>query len=199
MADAFLRIVDLKPVRVRATAWSNKLPSLKPIAVKGYDLVDTELAPANGGVAHIITGWHLPNSAHATTVQSARMIGSEGMLDLGIDTPGYHELGSEGIQERNPLFRNFEADGTVTGYGMSRPGRIYQKFLLNRNGKLDPRERANMMTPVELGFWTTAVLEAAERSLRSSSCTKDGSTHGVDIEIASILQEVLGPAAETYG
>ena len=47
----------------------------------------------------------------------------EGMIDLGIDTPGYHELTSEGILERNPLFRNFEADGTVTGYGMSRPGR----------------------------------------------------------------------------
>ena len=42
MADAFLRIVDLKPVSVRASAWSQKLPGLKPISVKGYDLCDTE-------------------------------------------------------------------------------------------------------------------------------------------------------------
>jgi hypothetical protein len=120
------------------------------------------------------------------------MICSEGMLDLGIDTPGYHELGNDGIQERNPLFRNFEANGTVTGYGMSRPGRIYQKFLANRNGKLSPEEREKMMTPVELGFWTTAVLEAAERSLRAAPRADAKAVHGGSIEIAKLIEESLG-------
>src|SRR5665647_329081 len=39
MADALLKIVNLIPVQVRATGYSQKLPSLKPIPVKGYDLV----------------------------------------------------------------------------------------------------------------------------------------------------------------
>ena len=88
MADAFMRVVNQKPVRVRATAWSQKLPSLKPIAVEGYDLCDTQVTFANGGVAHIITGWHLPNAAHALTVQSSRIICTDGMIDLALDQSG---------------------------------------------------------------------------------------------------------------
>ena len=152
----------------------------------------------NGGVAHIITGWHLPNTAHATTVQSARMICTEGMVDLGIDTPGYHELTAEGIAERNPLFRNFEADGLVTGYGMSRPGRLYQKFLQDRNGQLGQDEKLRMMSPVELGFWTTVVLEAAERSLKAGKRTSAGVLQGPEIGTEALVRETLGTAAGDY-
>ena len=198
MADALISIVGLKPVAVRACAWSQKLPSLKPIAVNGYDLCDTEVRFEGGGVAHIITGWHLPNAAHALTVQSSRTICTEGMLDLNLDTPGYHELGAEGIQERNPLFRNFEADGTVTGYGMSRPGRLYQKLLRNRNGELTDADRADLSNPVEQGFWTTVVLEAAEQSLRASSRDKNGVITGVEVSINDLLSAQLGDAAREY-
>src|SRR5262249_3697815 len=48
MADAFIRIVNLKPIAARATGYSQKLPGLKPIAVPGYDLVDTEVVFENG-------------------------------------------------------------------------------------------------------------------------------------------------------
>ena len=198
MADALISIVGLKPVAVRACAWSQKLPSLKPIPVNGYDLCDTEVRFEGGGTAHIITGWHLPNAAHAMTVQSSRMICTEGMLDLNLDTPGYHELGPEGIQERNPLFRNFEADGTVTGYGMSRPGRLYQKLLRNRNGELTDAERTDLSNPVEQGFWTTVILEAAEHSLSNSSRDKDGVITGSEVNIDELLKTQLGSAAKTY-
>ena len=197
MADALIRIVNLKPVRVRATGWSQKLPSLRPIAVKGFDLCDTEIEFENGGVAHIITGWHLPNAAHATTVQSARLICTDGMLDLGFDTPGYHELSGEGIIERNPLFRNFEADGSVSGYGISRPGRLYQKILRDRNGKLTAAEREEMMSPVELGFWTTVVLQAASQSLETAQ-SASGATRGAPIELAALLTSTIGAAADQY-
>jgi predicted dehydrogenase len=197
MADAFIQIVNLKPVRVRASAWSQKLPNLKPIPVKGYDLCDVEVLFENGGIAHILTGWHLPNAAHALTVQSARIICTEGMLDLGLDTPGYHELGSEGIVERNPLFRNFEADGSVSGYGVSHPGRIYQKLWRNFHGQLGKEERARMMDPVQLGFWTTVVLEAAEHSLKLGKKT-DGATHGLEVSVPELLQSQLGEAAKQY-
>ncbi len=198
MADAFIRIVGLKPVKVRAHGWNQKLASLKPISSSGYDLCDTEIVFENGGVAHIVTGWALPNTAHATTVQSSRIICTDGYVDLGLDMPGYREVIDDGIFERNPLFRNFEADGTVTGYGMSRPGRIYQKFLKERNGELPDAERDALNGLFELGFWTTVVCEAAEQSLERSTDTSNGVTHGVEVEVATLLKDRLGDAASSY-
>ncbi len=193
MADALLGIIRKRPLSVRASAWSQKLPSLSPIAVSGYDMVDTEVRFAEGGLAHILTGWHLPNAAHATTVQSARIICTDGLLDLGLDTPGYHELTANGITECNPLFRNFEADGMVSGYGISHPGRLYQKLLGFRRGELSPRQRQQMLDPITLGFWTTAILQAAEHSLASGTKTPHGTTTGATVEIDELLTRELGP------
>ncbi|OHB81056.1 MAG: hypothetical protein A2W31_11565 [Planctomycetes bacterium RBG_16_64_10] len=198
MADAFLRMVNLKPIKVRAHGWKQKLPSLAPIGVDGYDLCDTEIIVENGGVAHIVTGWHLPNTAHAITVQGARIIGTDGYLDLALDMPGYREVIGEGIVERNPLFRNFESDGTVTGYGMSRPGRLYQKFIAHRNGQLPADELAVLRGLFELGFWTTVVCQAAEESLRRGQQTDRGVVHGTEIDVATLLVEQLGSAAAAY-
>ncbi len=197
MADALLRIVNLKPVTVRATGWSQKLPSLKPLSSTGYDLCDTEIVFESGAVAHILTGWHLPNSAHSMTVQSSRLICTDGMVDLGIDTPGCREIVADGIFERNPLFRNFEPDGTVSGYGMDRPGRIYQKFLRARSGQMTAEERAEMMSLFELGFYTTVICEAAESSLKAGTKHK-GVTRGAEIQVNALLRERLGNAASKY-
>jgi len=198
MADALMFVVNLRPVKVRTTGWSQKLPSLQPIAVAGYDMCDTEVTFTNGATAHILTGWHLPNTAHATTVQSARLIFTDGMLDLGLDTPGYHELTTEGVLERNPLFRNFEIDGSVTGYGITNPGRIYQRFLRNRNGQLPDAERSRMMSPIELGFWTTVILDAAEKSLRQGTRSAAGVTTGVDVDVTKLVTAELGANAHNY-
>lgn len=199
MADALLTITGQRPVSVRATAWGQKLPSLQPLSMKGYDTADVEITLQNGGVAHIITGWHLPNAAHATTVQSARMVCSDGLVDLGLDTPGCRELTHDGgIVERNPLFRNFEPDGTVSGYGISRPGRLYQKLLANRKGTLDEQQRRELLDPVELGFWTTVILEAAEQSLRQGSRDEHGAVRGPEVQVQRFLSERLGDAATLY-
>jgi predicted dehydrogenase len=197
MADALMKIVKLKPVEVRATGWSHKLPALTPIAVKGYDLCDTEIRFENGALAHVVTGWHLPNTAHALTVQSSRLICSGGMIDMGIDQPGVHEIHPDGIFEINPLFRNFEKDGMVTGYGISSPGRIYQRFLAAHNGKLEAATRERMMTPVELGFYTSLVLEAAELSLKQGQLTAPGVTTGSPIDLKALLIRELGQSAAT--
>ena len=198
MVDAFIHIVGLKPLSVRAHAWSQKLPSLEPIPAKGYDLCDTEVRFEGGGVAHVITGWHLPNAAHALTVQSSRLICTDGMLDLNLDQPGYHELASEGIQQRNPLFRNFEADGTVSGYGMSQPGKLYQRLLRFRRDELTEVDQAVLRDPVELGFWTTVVLEAAEQSLKTGTRSDEGAITGVEVNVGDLLQAELGDAAQEY-
>ncbi len=200
MADAFMKIVGLKPVEVRATGWSQKLPSLTPVPVDGYDLCDTEIRFENGGVAHVITGWHLPNSAHALTVQSSRMICTDGVLDLSIDRPGYHEIHPDGIFEVNPMFRNFDKTGMVTGYGMTSPGRMYQKFLADRRGELADELREEMMTPIELGFYTTLVLQAGEESLQAGERAAEGVTVGTAVDLRALLVRELGEdAARAYG
>jgi predicted dehydrogenase len=196
MADALLKIVNLIPVQVRATGYSQKLPSLKPIPVKGYDLVDTEILFDTGAQAHIITGWALPNTAESITVQSSRIICSDGMIDLGLDTPGLRETHAEGILEVNPLFRNFEKDKTVTGYGISSPGRLYQQILALRNGKLSAAEREAAADPMILGFYTTLVLEGAEKSLAEGRKLPSGATLGqpVDLRQLAVRQLGAGPA-----
>jgi len=193
--DALIKVVDLKPVEVRATGFSHKMPSLSPIPIKGYDVVDTEIVFDNGGVAHIFAGWHLPNTAHALTVQSSRMICSEGMFDIGLDTPGLHEIHPDGIFEINPLFRNFEKDGMVTGYGISSPGRLFQKILADRNGTLTPKMRDQMMTATALGFYTSLVLEGAEESLRKGKEIAEGVTRGIAIDLKALLARELGQRA----
>jgi predicted dehydrogenase len=200
MADALMHIVGLLPRQVRANGYAHKLPSLTPKAVKGYDLVDTEIAFASGAVAHILTGWALPNTAWATTVQSGRLICSEGLLDLDLDRPGLREIHTQGVLEVNPLFRNFERDGLVTGYGISSPGRLYQQLLAHRNGQLAADALKAACHPLTLGFYTTLVLEGAERSLAEGTKLKSGATLGASIDLRRLAGRELGTrAARQYG
>ena len=198
MADALMRIVNLIPVQVRATAYSQKLPSLRPIPVKGYDLVDTEIQFDTGALAHIITGWALPNTAESMTVQSSRIICSDGLIDLGLDTPGLREVHAEGVLEVNPLFRNFEKDKTVSGYGINSPGRLYQQILALRNGKLSAAEREAALQPMTLGFYATLVLEGAEKSLAEGRKLKTGATLGPNVDLRQLAAQQLGAAAARH-
>ena len=195
MADALMKIVNLIPVQVRATGYSQKLPSLKPISVKGYDLVDTEILFETGAQAHIVTGWALPNTAQSLTVQSSRLICSDGLIDLSLDTPGLREVHAEGIFEVNPLFRNFERDKTVTGYGISSPGRLYQQILDFQNGKLSATEREAAAHPMALGFYTTVVLEGAEKSLAEGRKSPVGVALGPMVDLRELAIGRLGAQA----
>ncbi len=200
MADALMKIVNLAPVQVRATGYAHKLPSLQPIPAKGYDLVDTEIRFASGAQAHILTGWALPNTAWSTTVQSGRLICSDGLIDLGLDTPGLREIHRDGIFEVNPLFRNFEKDQTVTGYGISSPGRLYQQILAWRNGKMPSQDREASLTPMALGFYTTLVLEGAEKSLAEGQKLSGGVTVGSEVDLRELLVQQLGASVvREYG
>ena len=200
MADALMKIVNLIPVQVRATGYSQKLPSLRPIPVKGYDLVDTEILFETDAQTHIITDWTIPNTTHSVTVQSSRIICSDGLIDLGLDTPGLREAHAEGISEVNPLFRNFEKDKTVTGYGISSPGRLYEQMLAMQNGRLSGPERAAAFHPMTLGFYTTLVLEGAEKSLADGTKLPTGVTLGPAVDLRQLTAHELGPrAAKTYG
>jgi len=198
MADAFMNITELKPVEVEAIGYKQKLPSLKPISVDGYDLVDTRIIFENGGVCHIITGWTIPDSAHALTVQSACIIGTEGLLNLNIDMPGYHEILPDGIFERNPLFRNLEQDGTVSGYGMRSPGKIIRNFLKHRNGRLGDDKKEGLYSLFNIGFYTTVVCEAANSSLAGGEEIAKGVISGRKIILRDLLSHEIGKNAEKY-
>lgn len=200
MADALMKITGLVPAQVRANGFSQKLPSLRPVSVNGYDVVDTEITFTTGAVAHVITGWALPNTAWSTTVQSSRLICSDGMVDLGLDTPGLLEIHPEGVLEINPLFRNFEKDGMVTGYGMSSPGRLYQKIISWRAKTPSDSEREAALSPTAQGFYTTLVLETAEQSLRQGHVLDTGVTLGVTVDLSTHVSSELGTStAATYG
>ena len=166
--------------------------------MNGYDLVDTEIVFENGGTAHILTGWALPNSAWSTTVQSARLICSEGLIDLGLDTPGLREIVGDGLSEVNPLFRNFGPDGRVTGYGIDSPGRLYRQILARRSGLLSREDLDAALSPSSLGFYATLILEAAHRSLAGGEKMGSGSTVGSSIDLRTVLSEELGSAAGSY-
>lgn len=193
MADVLMKITGLIPAQVRATGYSHKLPSLKPRPVKGYDLVDTEIVFESGAMAHVITGWALPNTAWSIAVQSGRMICSDGLLDMNVDMPGLREIHADGVIEVNPLFRNFEKSGKVTGYGISNPGRLYQEILAGRNGS----KSENAETPLD--FYTTVIVEAAERSLNEGKKSGTGATRGEAIDISKFVRGQIGNAAREYG
>jgi predicted dehydrogenase len=198
MADALMQIVKLAPRQVRATAHAHKLPALKPIPVNGYDLVDTEVVFENGGTAHILTGWALPNTAWSTTVQSARLICSDGLIDLGLDSPGLREIVGDAVSEVNPLFRNFGQDERVTGYGIDSPGRMYRQILARRTGALSAQGLHAALGPMSLGFYATLILEAAHKSLAGGQKMGSGSTCGSSIDLSELLREELGPVAGQY-
>lgn len=200
MADALMKIINLVPVQVRALGYAHKLPALKPIAVRGYDLVDTEILFHTGAVAHIITGWAIPDTAWANTVQSGRLICSDGLIDLALDMPGLREIHADGIFEVNPLFKNFEKDGRVTGYGISGPGRLYRQILDLRNHRMSEADQRESRSPLGLGFHTALVLEAAEKSLAAGQRLDSGATLGTTIDLRQLVVTELGAtAARDYG
>lgn len=190
IADALIEIIRLNPVRVRATGYAHKLPSLKPISVAGMDLVDTEVIFDTGAIAHLITGWAVPNTAWSTTVQSGRLICSEGLLDLQLDMPGLREIHPDGLAEINPLFRNFEADRMVSGYGISHPGHLYEKALQWRNGDMPATERDLAVNLATLGFYSTLIVEGAERSLAEGERLPSGAVLGKSVDLSSLSEEV---------
>jgi predicted dehydrogenase len=200
MADALMYIVNLVPARVRANGYAHKLPSLRPISVRGFDLVDTELLFETGAAAHILTGWALPNTAWSTTVQSGRLICSEGLIDLGLDTPGLHEIHTDGALQVNPLFRNFEGNSLVTGYGITSPGRLYEQVLALRNGKFSAAEQKAAESSITLGLFSTLVLEAAEKSLADGRKLDGGATLGAEVDLKQMVRDQIGTAAaREYG
>jgi len=193
MIDSLMMVVDLVPEKVKAIGFSQKMPSLSPKPVLGYELIDTSITFENGSIAHIITGWHLPNSAPDLTVQSSRMICTDGWIDLPAESGGFVEIHPEGHLWANPLFRTFEENGNVSGFGISYPGKIFKNILDFRNDKLSDENYEFMLSPFQTGFFTTLVLEGIENSLNHPLSSNNGVTFGSEVDLNDILNKELGP------
>ncbi len=194
MADALFFVTGLKPVSVRARGFADRLPTLAPRPVHGWDLVDTEVVLEGGAVAHIVTGWHLPETAPSLTVQSGRLICAAGMLDIALDSPGLRETHPSAFGELNPVFRFHDAAGRVSGYGIDTPGALYEAIARRRGGSM-PAEELQALTAAEsLGFSATLVAEAAVASLRAPR------EAGGEVALGDHVRAALGaPAAARYG
>ncbi len=198
MADTFMYITGLRPLEVRAVGYRQKLPSLSPLPVRGYDTVDSSILFEGGALCHIITGWALPNTANSLTVQSARLLFREGMLELWQDRYGYHEVTAKGIDDRNILFRNFEESGLVSGFGMDSPGKIVQAISRFRSGRMSAEEREALLSPFALGFYTTLVCECALESLAQGTATETGVVLGTTVDARQLLSQRIGAAGDEY-
>src|SRR5262249_604331 len=140
-------------------------------------------------------GWAIPNTAWSTTVQTGRLICSDGLLDLTLDAPGLSEIHAEGFCEINPLFRNLEKNGSFTGYGIRSPGRLFQQILAFQDCRLSSAETEVALSPMTLGFYTTLVLEGAETSLATGKKLAEGTTLGAKVDLRCLLAEQLGSTA----
>ena len=198
MADTFIHITHLRPLEVRAVGYKQKLPSLTPISVNGYDLVDTEILFEEGVLCHIISGWALPDPANGLTVQTARLLFTDCMLDLWQEHYGYHEVTPQGIDDRNILFRNFEENEVVSGFGMDSPGKIVANILRFRNGKIGSAEREQFLSPFTLGLYTTLVCECAHESLATGKDLGNGVVRGAPVDARELLSKRIGGAAQQY-
>ncbi len=198
MADTFMYITGLRPLEVRAVGYRQKLPSLEPIAVSGYDLVDTTVMFEHGVTCHIITGWTLPNTADCLTVQTGRLIFTDGMLDLWENHYGFREVTPHGIENRNVLFRNFERDGVVSGYGIDSPGKIIENIGRFRRGEIPDDELESLLSPFALGLFTTLVCDCAHASLASGVEHDRGVVVGAPIETRRFLTEKIGNESNLY-
>jgi hypothetical protein len=123
---------------------------------------------------------------------------SDGMLQLWQDHYGYREVTAKGIEERNVLFKNFAHDGLVTGFGMDSPGRIIDNILRFRRGEMPEAERAVLLSPFSLGFYTTLVCECTQESLARGSTLDGGVVVGAPVDARQLLRESIGEAADRY-
>ena len=120
------------------------------------------------------------------------------MLELWQDHYGYREVTAKGLEERNVLFRTFEQDGLVTGFGMDSPGKIIRNILRFRRGGMPEAERAALLSPFSLGFYTTLVCECALESLARGRPRDGGVVVGETIDARQRLREAIGDAADRY-
>jgi predicted dehydrogenase len=189
MSDTIMTITDMRPSKVEATGFRQKLKSLEPVPSDGYDTVDTTIRFTSGAVCHVVTGWTLPNTANTLTVQRGRLLYTDGMLDLWNESYGYHEVSPNGIADRNVLFMNRNPDETYSGYGIDNPGRILTEIVSLRGNEQPPTK----FDPVSSGVLATLVCECATASLARGNEVADGVVAGEEIDARDYLVEQIGP------
>lgn len=69
-----------------------------------------------------------------------------------------------------------------------------------RNSKLSSNQRGILLSPMSLGFYTTLVLEAAEKRLAEDRKLPGGTTQGAGVDLRDLVTSQLGAEeARDYG
>ena len=71
-------------------------------------------------------------------------------------------------------------------------------MLALRNGTLSTDELEAACSPVTLGFYTTLVLEGAEKSLAEGNNLSSGAMVGAGIDLRQLLLKEIGPGSTNY-
>ena len=75
-----------------------------------------------------------------------------------------------------------------------------QQALAKRNGELSAADYEAALSPIALGFYTTLVLEGAEKSLAEGKKLSSGATLGAPVSLREVVVKQLGAkAAREYG
>eukprot|EP00035_Acanthoeca_spectabilis_P008008 m.147232 g.147232 ORF g.147232 m.147232 type:complete len:450 (-) comp14178_c0_seq2:2343-3692(-) len=194
MYDALLYTIRSRPMSVRATAFYGKLTGLSPVAVDSPDMVTAEVLVESGAVLQVSAAWHLPNTAHATTVQGGQFVFTNSFVELALDRPGIRSTTASGIAEINPLFLSQDDSGKFGGYGVSHPGRLLRDIARQQQNPAD----IDLFTA---GFWTAVILEGIHSSLSRGSAGKAARTvSGHHVDLNKLLCDTLGDriASELY-
>jgi hypothetical protein len=117
------------------------------------------------------------------------------MVDIALHEGGYREINRDGVVERNPIFQAKGPDGLVEGFGMSSPGAILTNILKDRAGRLGGEERAKLLSPLGLGFYTTLICHGAHASLAAAEEGPAGVLPGGAVDLGDLIRRELGPEA----
>jgi len=198
MADALMYVIGKKPATIVADASTGVLEGLDPENLTGaLDTVQTRIYFKDGSSATIDTGWIYPNGADALTVQGGQFTGTEGVVGLDLTERGYTEYVGGRRNEINTGFKFLGPDGLWGGYGMESPGAIFNHFLAHMNGQLTVDQRAALIDPLVLGFYSTVVVAAAEESIRQGE-KSNGFIRGASVTVDNFLVDRLGADSSRY-
>jgi len=175
-ADIIYFCTGASPLRVMATGQKKWLVKR---GINTYDAIQVVVEWGNRitgekFVSTILTNWIDPNTTSAMSDQRIAVVGTEGRYDSDQKNRGVQIVTDhDGIEDFNPYFSQFYTDGggkiVFRGYGQ----RSIHQFLSDVadivNGDKQPLDFYGVRPTFEEALVSTAIIEAAHRSLRKNN------------------------------
>jgi len=168
-------ITGATPISVRATGQYGV--AKKDFSIDTYDLIETQVVwkakDKSTFVSYHLAGWSDPSETASMTYQEMHLIGTNAIVDSEQRFRGHEaEIVGKGREIINPYFFNLNngLDGKPnleTKYGF-RSIKAFVNAALSVEGGASPKE-FNYLPTIKESMNVTAILEAADKSLRKNS------------------------------